>query len=291
MLTNPVVRAALWMLLAVILFITLAVSVREASAHLTTIQILFYRSLMSLAIMYVVVRVIDKSAMKTDHIKLHFLRNAAHFAGQMGWMYGLMFIPLVAVIAIEFTAPVWTAIFASLLLAERLTRARLLSIALGFIGVLVIIRPGSEMLDPGAIAVFVGTIFYALSHTLTKKLSGYDKALTIIFMMAFTQCIMALPFVFINPVWPSTTAWLLITLVAVSGLLAHFCMVRALALADATIVVPMDFLRLPVAGLVGYWLYNEGVDMWLIIGAVFIIAGNLVNVLGGSRTKKLVINK
>lgn len=281
MFQNPIVRAAGWMLLAVFLFITLAIAVREASAHLTTIQILFYRSLVSLGVMFGVVWMVDKSAMKTQHLKLHFLRNAAHFAGQMGWMYGLMFIPLVAVIAIEFTAPVWTAIFASFLLAERLTGPRIASIVLGFIGVLVIIRPGSEMLDPAAVAVFIGTIFYALSHTLTKKLSGFDKALTVIFMMAFTQCIMALPFVFVNPVWPTATAWWWVLLVAVSGLVAHFCMVRAFALADATVVVPMDFLRLPVAGFAGWWLYSEGVDIWLVVGAIFIIAGNLVNVFSG----------
>lgn len=291
MLQNSVFRAALWMLTAVFLFIALAISVRELAAELTTTQVVFYRSLVSLAVMLGVVLLIDKSAMRTAHLRLHFLRNAAHFAGQLGWMYGLMFIPLVAVIAIEFTAPVWVALFASVLLAERLTGPRIASIVLGFIGVLVIIRPGSEMLDPAAIAVFVGTIFYALSHTLTKKLSGFDQALTVVFMMAFTQCLMGLPFVFLDPVWPSVGGWGLVLAAAISGLAAHFCMVRALALADATLVVPMDFLRLPLAGLAGWWLYGEGIDLWLVIGAVFIIAGNLVNLFAAKITKAMAHNK
>lgn len=144
---------------------------RELSSELGTFEILFFRSLIGLFIVGLLLAQSDWRQILSKHLGLHTIPNLAHFGGQFGWFYGIALIPLAEVFAIEFTVPVWTAILASLLLKERLTRGRIAAIVLGFIGMLIILRPGIAVISPAALAVLAGVIAYALSHTLTRRLA------------------------------------------------------------------------------------------------------------------------
>lgn len=285
---HPVLSSAAWMGGTLISFVAMAVAARELSADLGTFQILAIRSLIGFLGIAVILSQTGWQQISLRNLNVHILRNLAHFCGQFGWFYAIAFIPLVAVFAIEFTVPIWTALFAAILLAERLSAVRLLAIVLGILGVLIILRPGLAVVHPAALAMLGGAVAYGLSHVLTKKLSGQDSSLCILFYMTLIQLPMGLlPAAF---AWttPTATHWPWLILVGVSGLTAHYCMVRALSLADAMLVVPMDFLRLPLIALVGYAFYGEHIDGYLAMGAGLIIAANLINVLWERKKERLV---
>ncbi|MEX0739964.1 MAG: DMT family transporter [Pseudohongiella sp.] len=276
---HPVLLATAWMGGTLLSFAAMAVAARELSEDFGTFQILAIRSLIGLLVISVILSRTGWQQISLKNIEVHLVRNVAHFCGQFGWFYAIAFIPLAAVFAIEFTVPIWTAVFAATLLAERITAVRVLAIVLGVVGVLVILRPGSAVIHPAAVAMLGGAIAYGLSHALTKKLSGRDSTLCILFYMMLIQLPLGLlPAVF-DWVTPTASHWPWLIVVGVTGLTAHYCMVRALMLADATLVIPMDFLRLPLIALVGYALYGEHIDGYLAVGAGLIVAGNLMNLL------------
>jgi drug/metabolite transporter (DMT)-like permease len=259
-------------------FAAMAVGGRELSRELSTFQILFFRSLIGLIIVLACMFRTGKGSLRSSLIPFHFLRNIAHFGGQFGWFYGIAVIPLAEVFAIEFTVPVWTALLAAFLLKERLTRSRMTAISLGLTGMLIILRPGAAIVHPAAIAVLLGAVCYALSHTLTRKLAQTDSPLTILLYMTLFQLPMGAIPAAAGWVAPSPALWPWIVVVGMSALSGHFCMAKALGLADAAVVVPMDFLRLPLIALVGWLFYNEPLDMFVFTGALFMLTGNLVSI-------------
>lgn len=295
---HPALIAALWMLGTLISFAAMAVAGRELSAEYTTFQILFFRSVIGvLLIGFLISRSKGHTGddtpdrpgfaqIRTARPGAHLIRNIAHFAGQYGWFYGLAYISLAEVIAIEFTTPVWTALLAFFLLGEKLTRARILTLILGITGLLLIIRPGDGVLEPAALAVLAGAVGYALSYIQTKSLSATETPLCILFYMTLMQ----LPFGMIPSLsdWktPTLESLPLIMVVGVTAMSAHYCMTRAFRLADATVVVPMDFMRLPLMMLTGYMLYQEAVDWFVLIGALLMLSGNLINIRAEQRRIK-----
>lgn len=284
---HPVVLAAAWMGGTLFSFAAMAIAARELSADFGTFQILAIRSFIGLLIITAILARVGWQQASLQGIKIHVIRNIAHFCGQFGWFYAIGFIPLAAVFAIEFTVPIWTAVFAAVLIGERVTLTRVLAIFLGIAGVLVILRPGWGVIHPAAFAMLAGAVGYGLSHTLTKKLAGRASSLSILFYMTAIQLPLGLLPAAYAWVPPGVTdlPWFLV--VGATGLTAHYCMVRAFLLADATIVVPMDFLRLPLIALVGFALYGEGLDAFLVLGAALILTGNAVN-LYWERKKRLL---
>ncbi len=259
-------------------FIALALGGRELSAELGTFQILFFRSVIGLLVVSVLLQRAGWRQTRTRRPWLHLLRNLAHFGGQFGWFYGLAFIPLAEVFAIEFTVPIWTALLASLFLGERLTQARLAAIALGIAGLLVILRPGAAGVNPAALAVLGAAMGYATTHVFTKKLSTTDTPLTILFYMTLIQLPLALFPALTDWVIPSRAMWPWLLIVGAAALSAHYCLTRALTLADATVVVPMDFLRLPLIALVGFAFYGEAIQWGVLLGAGLMLWGNWINI-------------
>ncbi|HRD34651.1 MAG TPA: DMT family transporter [Rhodocyclaceae bacterium] len=282
---HPVTRAALWMTGALLSFTAMAVAARELSAELSTFQILLFRSLIGLVVISLLIQWKNPALFSTPQFGWHAWRNLAHFGGQYGWFYGIAFIPLAEVFAIEFTVPVWTALCATAVLGERLTRSRAATIALGLLGVVVILRPGLALVHPAALAVLAGAMAYGVAHTLTKKLAARDSPMTILFYMTLLQLPLGLIPAAIDWTTPAAALWPHLAAVGLTGLTAHYCMTRALALADATVVVPMDFLRLPLVALLGLALYGERLEWPLFAGAGLILAGILLS-LRAERTRR-----
>jgi drug/metabolite transporter (DMT)-like permease len=272
------VIAALWMSGTLFSFMAMAIGGRQLSGHLTTFQILFFRSLIGLLIIGFLVWRTNWQQIYTKHFKIHALRNVAHFGGQFGWFYGIAFIPLAEVFALEFTVPVWTAVLATILLGEQITRARVTAITFGVVGVILILRPGLAVVNPASLAVLGSALAYAFSHTMTRKLAQIDTPLTILFYMTLIQ----LPLGLVTSIfdWTTPTVAMLpwIMVVGVSALSGHYCMARALALADAIVVVPMDFLRLPLIATIGVAIYGEPLNWLVLAGGSVMFAGNLINI-------------
>lgn len=281
------VRAAFWMSGALLSFMAMAVSGRELSVELETYHILFFRSVIGVFLIGALIAYKGTHLLKTQHLMRHGLRNIAHYAGQYGWFYGLAYLSLAEVIAIEFTTPVWTALFAFFLLGERLTAARIIALTLGLAGLFMILRPSAGGMNPAALAVLAGAVGYAFSYIQTKSLSATDAPLTILFYMT----VMQLPFGLVPSLldWrvPSSELFPWVALVGVTAMSAHYCMTRAFKLADATVVVPMDFLRLPLIMIVGFIVYQESVDIWVLAGAVVMFSGNLINVRAEQKKLKV----
>jgi len=282
---TPVIRAALWMSGALASFMAMAIAGRQLSAELTTFQILFFRSLVGLVVVLLLLQRSGWKLVRTRVFGTHLLRNVAHFGGQYGWFYGIAFIPLTEVFAIEFTVPIWTAILATVLLGERMNRLRFLAVALGFVGILVILRPGMAVVSVPALAVLGGALCYAISHVFTKRLSATESPLTILFYMTVIQLPLGLVPALPHWGWPSAALWPWVGIVAVTALSAHYCLTRAFQLADATVVIPMDFLRLPLIAMVGFLFYGETVKVWVFVGALIVCAATWLNLKSASASR------
>ena len=277
---HPVITAAFWMMGALVSFIAMAIGGRElAAARMSTFEILLFRSLIGLVMVSMLLAKSGWGQISVRRFGLNLVRNVAHFGGQFGWFYGISMIPLAEVFAIEFTTPMWTAIMAALLLGERMTRARLLAIGLGIAGVLIILRPGLEVIHPAALAVLGAAACYALTFVLTRKLARTESALAILFYMTVIQLPLALVPAMAHWVTPAPGLWLWLLVVGATGLSAHYCHTRALRLADATAMAPMEFLRLPLIAVAGLLLYGEALDWLVFAGAAVMVGGNLANIL------------
>jgi len=270
---NNTLRAVLWMSGAVLSFSTMAIAARELLAHMGAFQILFLRSVVMLALVLVIVAQATDAVTATRRLPLHALRNLVHFGGQYCWVFAIGALPLATVFAIEFTMPVWTAILAALLLGERLTRPRLVMLSLGLIGVLVILRPGLGIVSAASLVALAAAFLYAGNMIATKRLVSTDSPLAVLFWMSVMQTPLAL--LTALPQWVAPQAgdlpW--IVLIGVGSYTAHYCMTRAFKLADATVVVPIDFVRLPLIAVVGAAFYGEPFDPLILVGAAVIFTG------------------
>ncbi len=282
-------RACLWMIGAILSFTSMAIAGRQVSFALDTFEIMTYRSLLGILIVCIVAgfsgtwRQINRQQMG-----LHALRNAAHFTGQNLWFFALTVIPLAQVFALEFTTPIWVLLLSPLLLGERLTHVGVIAALIGFVGVLVVTRPGSAPLSPGLIAAALCGVCFAFSAIFTRKLTRTQTITCILFYLTTMQAIfglvcagfdgdIALP----NAV---TLPWLI--LIGCAGLFAHFCLTTALSLAPASVVMPIDFVRLPAIAVVGALVYGEIIDPFILLGAALIFGGNYLNITKGQAIRR-----
>jgi drug/metabolite transporter (DMT)-like permease len=276
-------RGALWMVGALLSFSLMAVSVRELLRTMGSFEILFLRSLVSFVLVLAVLPRFGLGALRTRRLGLHILRNLLHFGGQYAWVFAIAMLPLATVFAIEFTMPVWAALLAMLILGERLNRGRVVMLVLGLAGILIILRPGFGMVQPAAFAMLAGSFAYASVMIATKRLSASDSAFAILFYMSAIQ--LPLAFVPALPGWvaPALTDLPWIFAVGTAGLSAHYCMTRAVRIADAMVVVPIDFLRLPLIAVVGMLFYGEPLEIPIMLGAAVIFAGTYYSLRRESR--------
>lgn len=268
---------------ALLSFCALAVGGRELSGSVPVLQTLFVRSVVGLLILGCVAVLFKQPAqLKTQRLGLHTVRNVFHYIGQYGWFLGLGLLPLAEVFAIEFTVPIWTLIIATLFLGETLTKHKIIALVLGMVGVLIIVRPGYEMMDKAAWIVLMAAVGYALSHSATKALSNTETPFNIVFYMCLIQLPIGFVLAFNHWVQPNVIdcAWL--ALVSVTALTAHYCMSKALQYAEVSAVVVMDFMRLPLIILVGVLVYSEPFDVYLMVGAAFMLVGNLISMRGST---------
>ena len=276
--------ATLWMVGALISISGMAIAGRELSSELNAFQISFTRSFLCLLSLFVLLTIIGFKKVKTQKLKLHIFRNTIHFGGQTGWLYGVALLPLAEVFAIEFTAPIWTAILATILLKEQLTRYRTASILIGFIGILIILRPGLQIIQPAALVVLFATICFASTYVFTRYMASSESPLTIIFYMNLIQLPIGLATSIPNWNMPSFELWPWAILLGLTGLGSHFCFAHAFKHADAAVVSPLDFMRLPLIAFIGFSFYDEGWDLLILLGGTIIFAGNLLNIYSEHRS-------
>lgn len=287
--SNRPLAAAFWMIGSVTAFSAMAVAGREVSSVHDTFEIMAWRSLIGFLIVTSIAAATRRlHEIKTSRLHRHLLRNTAHFTGQNLWFWALTMIPLGQVFALEFTAPIWVILLAPIFLGEKLTRAKLFAAALGFTGTLIVARPDFSAFDPGIAAAALAALCFAATNIATKSLTRHESIVSIMFWLTGMQLVMGLVMAGYDGAVTLPTAhslpWLV--LIGLCGLTAHFCLTTALSLAPASVAIPVDFIRLPVAFALGWFLYGEGLDLALIIGAALILTGITVNLRASNAAVK-----
>ena len=271
-------KAAAWMAGWLTAMVVMAVAGRAATRTLHVFQIMEMRSLIGFVLLWPLIHAGGGvRALGTARLGQQVARNAVHYAAQFGWFFALTLIPIAQVVAIEFTMPIWTALLAVTFLGERLSAARVVAVALGVVGVAVIVRPGVDHVDPGQLIALAAAVGFAVSVILVKSLTRTDSAVTIVFWMLVVQsAIGAVPALI---VWrtPTAAVWPWVLVIALCGTYSHFCMTQALRHAEATMIVPMDFLRVPLSAVAGWLVFGERIDAFTIGGAALILFANLLN--------------
>ena len=278
---NKIARVVLWMVGALLSFSVMAVSIRELSrAGLSIFEILAIRSGVALFVLLALLAVRKDLRVHAlpRRMGLNLFRNTVHYASQYSWALSLTMLPLATVFALEFTMPAWTAVLAVWFFDELFTPSRLGVVILGLIGVLVILRPGIASFNPAAILVLLAAFGYAITMITTKQLTKTETTFGIVFWMAVIQLPLSLigsdPTVFLRfeprHILPAIG-------VGMAGLTSHYCLSNAFRFGDATLVVPLDFMRIPLIAVVGWAFYGERLDVFVLLGAMIIVSGVLWN--------------
>jgi drug/metabolite transporter (DMT)-like permease len=279
--------AVLWMAGSILGFSAIAVAGRELGGSLDTFEIMLYRSLIGVVTVVAYATATGRLGdISTRHMGLHLLRNTVHFAGQNLWLFALGLIPLAQLFALEFSYPIIVALTAPLFLAERLTPVRVAAAAIGFAGILIVARPfGEGALSIGLIAAMLCALGFAGSAIVTKRLTRLVPVVCILFWLAIMQSALGLICAGLDGAVAlparADLPWVLV--MGLGGLGAHLSLTKALSLAPASIVTPIDFMRLPLIGVVGMVMYGEDPDLWVFVGGAIIFAGNFLNIRAESR--------
>ncbi|MCF2870735.1 DMT family transporter [Octadecabacter sp. G9-8] len=281
-------RATLWMIGAILAFTSMAIAGRVVSLELDTFEIMLYRSITGLVVVLIAASLAGTlRQINTSQIGLHGLRNLSHFAGQNLWFYALPIIPLTQLFALEFTSPIWVILLAPVLLREKITGVGAVAAVGGFIGVIIVTQPFETAITSGTIAAASAAVGFAFSAIFTRKLTRTQTITCIMFWLTAMQAAFGLIGAGFDGdmALPSRDALPWIVMIGFAGLIAHFCLTTALSLAPASVVMPIDFVRLPVIAIVAAQLYNEPLDPWVFVGAAVIFGANYLNITYAQRAK------
>ncbi|WP_054303547.1 DMT family transporter [Gemmobacter sp. LW-1] len=279
-------KAAIWMIGSILSFTAMAIAGRAVAGVHDTFEIMLWRSVTGIVLVVGGAALFGRlGEVQTRRLPLHLARNISHFTGQNLWFWALTSIPLAQVFALEFTSPLWVVLLSPLFLGEKLTLVRALAAGLGFAGALIVARPDFGALNPGVVAAAASAIGFAGSVIMTKQLTRNESLVSILFWLTLMQTGLGLAAAGMDgqialPT-QATLPWLV--LIGACGVIAHLCLTKALSLASASVVVPVDFARLPIIALVGMALYHEALDAWVLVGGLIILGANLLNIRAATR--------
>jgi drug/metabolite transporter (DMT)-like permease len=272
----PIKRAALLMVLAGTGSTVMNAIIRYGAGELHPFQITFFRAFFALLFMLPWIwRHGGLAALRTPKLGYYTLRSGVAAISMLTWFYGIAFVPLATATALNFTAPLWATVGAALVLGETVRRRRWSAVAVGFLGALVILRPGVAALDFNSLLILVSAATAAMGSITVKYLSRTEPPAAIVtFMVVYLTPLALVPALF---VWRWPSAEMLLWMVALGGLgtAVHLCIARALALADASAVAPFEFVRLPFSAFLGWLLFAETTDAWTWLGAAVICGASL----------------
>jgi drug/metabolite transporter (DMT)-like permease len=270
-----------WMVGALFAFVVAAISVRELGRQFNIFEIGIIRTggglLLLLGLMALKPGLLDR--LRHTSILSHVPRNLAHATGGLMWTLGIALLPLSTVFSLEFTAPAWGAILAFLILGERINRQNALGLVVSLIGVFIILRPSAATFDSASLLPLGAAFCFALSVVLTRRLALTDGVFPIMFWMMIIQLPIfiigwlsgAMPSPVAAPL--AASAVLPAIALAVSGTLSQYCLSRALQVGETIQVITLDFMRVPLIAVLGWALYMEPIDIWVLLGSLVIMAG------------------
>lgn len=270
-----VITAILLILLAGMMSSLLHVGVRVVSPELPTIQIVLLRSVFTILVTFPLLFGKGQLSWRTNRVDLQLLRGVVSVCSMSTWYYALSILPLADAGALSFTTAIFVTLGAALMFGESVGLRRWSAVAVGLIGTVVVLRPGSGLLTLGAVAALGSSILWAVSLLMAKNLAKYDSSLTI----TFYQPLMITPFALLATipvwVWPSPDAWLILFGMGLVAAIGNYAYVHALRIADASLSMSADYVRLLWMVGWGYLLFAEipAISTW--VGAALIIMSTL----------------
>jgi len=258
------------MVLATIILASMHGMVRYAGSEIHPFVLIFYRNFFGFLVVIPLLIRSGWGGLRSSNYHLLFLRGFIGITAMLAWFYSLVHVPLTEATALSFTAAIFTALAAIVFLGERVRFRRWAAIIAGFVGVLVVLRPETDNFNPLLVLVLFSTVFWALSITVIKHLSKTDSPTSLVAWMSILMTVLSLPFALYYWQWPVGIQWLWMIGIGVLGTLGHLCMVKALALADTSAVMTIDFFRLIWGALIGYYFFGDQMELSTWIGAIII---------------------
>ncbi|MEL6282922.1 MAG: DMT family transporter [Pseudomonadota bacterium] len=266
------VRATLLTLAAMGLFATMGVTIRLSSEELHPLVIVFFRTFFGLLLFTPMIWRRGLSVLHTRRLPLYLLRAVFGTLAMTAGFWGLTLIPLAEATALNFTAPLFATMGAVLVLGERIRFHRTAALIVGFLGVLIVLRPGAEAFSAGAWLTIGGAFFIAASIMVIKFLTTTEAPETIALYMVLLQTPVALIAALFVWDWPSLLTLFWLICLATAGTLAHLAWTHAIAIAEVTQLQPLEFAKLPLTALFGYLIFAETPTVWTLVGGVVIFA-------------------
>ena len=271
----PSSRAALWMLLGGFCAVMMNVLIRIAAERMHPFEVTFFRCLFSLGFMLPFILGAGNALLHNSKILFFTLRAAVGLVSMLTWFYGITLVPLATATAVNFTAPLFATMGAALILHEDVRLRRWLAVAVGFIGVLVILRPGAATLDINLLLILLSAASAAMNNITVKFLVRTERPNVIVAMfVVYLTPLSLIPALFVWT-WPDLRTLAALIVLGGIGTLAHMSVARAYASADASACAPYEFVRLPYAALIGYLMFGEVTDIWTWVGAAIIVAASM----------------
>lgn len=268
---NNVTAGIFWMVITGLLFVCVTGIVRYLGSDIPAVEAAFLRYVMGLLLVLPMMLKIFRNPPSNSALKIYGIRGLAHGLGVMLWFYAMARIPVAEVTAIGYIAPIFVTLGAVFFFGERLALRRIMAIVIGFVGTLIILRPGFQDINLGQIAQLAAAPAFAASFLLTKRLTREADAATIVGMLSLVVTIVLLPFAI--AVWRTPTGeelfWLAAT--AVFATLGHYTLTKAIAAAPLTVTQPVSYLQLVWATLMGIFLFSEPLDPFVLIGGAIIV--------------------
>jgi drug/metabolite transporter (DMT)-like permease len=264
-------EAIIFMIAAGLIATAMLSAIKQLSGELHPFEIGFFRCLVGLIVLWPMIwRDGGLEVLRTNRIGLHVLRGALNAGGMLAFFWAVSLAPLATVSAIAFTAPLFATLLAILILREKVGLRRWSGLTIGFLGTILILRPGSEIVDFGALLALGSSVAWAGAMIMIKQLTDTESPLSITAWAAFFVGVFSLiPAIFVWQ-WPHGEQWLLLGLIGVLGSATQYCFTKAFSMADTTVVLPFDFLKLVWASLFGFVLFAEIPDLWTWFGGTVI---------------------
>ncbi len=271
----PNLRGALWMILSCLGFSVMASFVKVAARDISPFEITFFRCLFGLLVLTPLIAWHGIGALRTRHLGMHAWRGVLG-AVAMGCAYfGLSRMPLASYNALSFSKPLFAIVLAVIVLHETVRWRRWAATFVGFLGVLIMMRPGTEAFDPNGLFALGDALSIAILITVLKRLPAYERPLAMLFYFGLVASPLALLPALPAWRWPSGEAWLLLAAIGATGALSQYWWIMAFRTGEASAVAPFDYSRLIFTGLVGLIFFAEVPDGWTLAGAGLIVASTI----------------
>ena len=264
-----------FMLVACVLHAVMQVGVRHVTQSVHPFETAFFRNFFGLLALAPVFLTYGLRPLRTRRFGLHCVRAGLNAVAMLAFFYALSITPIVLVQALAFTAPLFTAVLAFLLLGERIRARRIAAITVGFAGTLLIIRPGVQPMELGPILVIASAAVWGYVIVLIKSLSRTDSAVTITAYMVLLMSPMTFVAALFVWTWPSAGELAVLAGIGIAGTLAQMCMTQSLRITETTVVLPFDFTKLVWGALFAWLVFGELIDGWTLLGSLVIFSGSL----------------